>query len=154
MVLVLMDLLEMVKEMDAGYHIIPVNLTHAFQVYLVERLGRMITIVELVQKVCREMEYFAQVSKAKSSSFIQISNADQLKFSFYLTLNFKTILISIDINDCQKDTKSSYQNENCFPGVECKDRKAPRRGFDCAPCPKGYVGNGKICQKESELIKN
>ena len=62
--------------------------------------------------------------------------------------------VSIDIDDCQKDVKSSYQHKNCFPGVECKDRKAPRRGFDCAPCPKGFVGNGKICQKESELTKN
>ena len=50
--------------------------------------------------------------------------------------------------------KSLIHDYGCFPGVECKDRKAPRRGFDCGSCPKGFVGNGKICQKEGDLCDN
>ena len=54
------------KEMDVGYHIIPVNLTHVFPGCLVEKLGQMTTNAELVQRECREMEYCAQVNKAIS----------------------------------------------------------------------------------------
>ena len=61
------------------------------------------------------------------------------------------ISITTDINDCKEEGTSALHGQKCFPGVECKDRRAPRRGFDCAPCPKGYVGNGKICQKESKI---
>ena len=56
----------------------------------------------------------------------------------------------VDIDDCQPSKISSQGQDLCYPGVECRDRKAPRRGFDCGKCPKGYVGNGKICQKEGK----
>ena len=56
----------MVKEMDVGYLIIPVNLTRVFQGYLVEKLGQMTTNAERVQRECRVMEYCVQVNKAKS----------------------------------------------------------------------------------------
>ena len=56
----------------------------------------------------------------------------------------------VDIDDCQPSRILSQNQDLCHPGVECRDRKAPRRGFDCGKCPKGYVGNGKICQKEGK----
>ena len=60
------------------------------------------------------------------------------------------LLSYVDIDDCQPSKISSQGQDLCYPGVECRDRKAPRRGFDCGKCPKGYVGNGKICQKEGK----
>ena len=61
----------------------------------------------------------------------------------------------IDIDDCDNTKEYSPDHEPCFSGVDCRDRKAPRRGFDCGPCPKGFVGNGKICQKEGDQkLKN
>ena len=60
------------------------------------------------------------------------------------------MFIFIDIDDCNHTKEYFSEHEPCFSGVDCRDRKAPRRGFDCGPCPKGFVGNGKICQKEGE----
>ena len=67
-----------------------------------------------------------------------------------ILLDNPALLSYVDIDDCQPSKISSQGQDLCYPGVECRDRKAPRRGFDCGKCPKGYVGNGKICQKEGK----
>ena len=83
---------------------------------------------------------------------IQLNETRIIFYDFPIIILFdKPAWLSyVDIDDCQPSKISSQGQDLCYPGVECRDRKAPRRGFDCGKCPKGYVGNGKICQKEGK----
>ena len=83
---------------------------------------------------------------------IQLNQTLILFYDFPIIILFDNpaLLLYVDIDDCQPSKISSQSQFLCYSGVECRDRKAPRRGFDCGKCPKGYVGNGKICQKEGK----
>ena len=42
---------------------------------------------------------------------------------------------------------------NCFQGVQCVDRAAPRTGYMCGPCPSGYQGDGVTCTGEVMAVQ-
>ena len=106
--------------------------------------------METAQKAQQGMEYYARVQ-----NYFAYSVNETLLYLFYdfpilILFDNPALLSYVDIDDCQPSKISSQGQDLCYPGVECRDRKAPRRGFDCGKCPKGYVGNGKICQKEGK----
>ncbi|XP_019353533.1 von Willebrand factor D and EGF domain-containing protein isoform X1 [Alligator mississippiensis] len=52
--------------------------------------------------------------------------------------------------NCQEDVNECASNP-CFPGVFCYNTFG---SFNCAPCPKGLQGDGKICYEGFEDIYN
>ena len=44
----------------------------------------------------------------------------------------------LDINDCSPNP--------CYPGVACRDKPAPYRGYTCGDCPAPTVGDGTTCR--------
>ena len=45
---------------------------------------------------------------------------------------------NIDIDGCE--------SSDCPTGTNCTDRIAPDTGFDCGPCPDGYIAEGNKCE--------
>jgi len=46
---------------------------------------------------------------------------------------------------CQapQQVQSACSSSPCFSGVECFE---VNNGFECGPCPRGYIGNGRACK--------
>ena len=136
-------------EMDVDYLITRVNQILATPELHVVKSEHILTNAVLVQKEHLEMGCHAMVNY----KFFIIMLVTMIIFKFIIIIICSVIIYLqyhhyTDVDDCDKTNVESSFNDSCFPGVECIDRKAPERGFDCGPCPKGFVGNGRTCHKE------